>query len=161
LVNKQVVFVGEVNLGRDRAKILERLKSIVGQDLQRVEEKHVAFCQSIILGSKFMIAANEMPVFNYPSGALGARLLHLRFNNSFVGREDVDLSNKLATELPGICNWAITGLRRLQRIGKFTEPEGTKEREQEFRRESSEAFAFLQDCLKVNRRLQGSHLVRV
>jgi hypothetical protein len=43
LVNKTVAFVGEVELtgSKDRSKILERLKGIIGEDPQQVNVKHV------------------------------------------------------------------------------------------------------------------------
>ena len=39
---------------------------------------------------------------------------------SFLGREDTGLVTKLMEELPGILNWSLDGLERLQRRGAFT-----------------------------------------
>ena len=41
---------------------------------------------------------------------------------SFYGREDLQLSDRLLNELPGIAAWALEGLRRLQYNGRFIEP---------------------------------------
>jgi putative DNA primase/helicase len=158
LVGKQLAMIGEVNLvGRERTQILEKWKSVIGQDAVCIEEKHIAKPMSCILPVKFICAANEMPVFNDPSGALASRLLILEYNRTFLGNEDTDLTAKLSSEISGICNWAIAGLKRLA-TGKFTVPQSSVERVNEARRENSETFAFLQDCIVVESRLNSGQL---
>ena len=44
------------------------------------------------------------------------------FEEDYLGREDYELSNKLALELPSILNWAIAGLKSLRDRGRFKEP---------------------------------------
>jgi putative DNA primase/helicase len=52
----------------------------------------------------------------------------LKMTNSFYGKEDTGLSNKLMDELSGIFNWAMAGLRRrLERGGYFVQPDSGKE----------------------------------
>ncbi|MBA4190650.1 MAG: hypothetical protein C0467_21910 [Planctomycetaceae bacterium] len=150
LLNKLVAFVGEVDLqnNRMRGMILERLKSIVGEDTQRVEEKYMSSV-SALLPSRFCIACNQLPSFLDPSGALGKRLLILDHDVSFSGREDTGLKEKLSSELSGIANWSLGGLSRLREKGKFTEPKTMKNSVQQFMLQSSPVLCFIRDCCVV------------
>ncbi|MCX4670329.1 hypothetical protein OG453_27165 [Streptomyces sp. NBC_01381] len=40
---------------------------------------------------------------------------------SWLGKEDTGLTDKLAEETPGILNWALDGLARLERGGRITD----------------------------------------
>jgi hypothetical protein len=71
---------------------------------------------------RFLMMSNDTPTFSDRSGALGGRMIYLKFDQSFYGREDVSLTDKLLHELPGILNWALDGLERLDGRGRFTEP---------------------------------------
>jgi putative DNA primase/helicase len=42
-----------------------------------------------------------------------SRLLVLPYFNSYEGKEDFDLVDRLLAEIPGITNWALEGLRLL------------------------------------------------
>ncbi len=163
LVGKLVAFVGEVNLAnsRDKYRILEALNSIVGEDKVDVEEKFAVEGQSQRLPTRFNISCNEMPNFVDPSGALSARLLILNYERSFEGKEDRGLTGRLLGEVSGINNWALQGYARLRRNGTFTIPTASKTLVNEFRRENSNAFAFLQDCLIVEKRLDPGNLNNV
>lgn len=150
LRTKQLAVVGEVELSgaKEKARILEKLKSITGNDLQVVERKGVDVKESCVLPTRWMISCNQMPVLYDASGALEARLLVLRFNRTFAGQEDPRLLDKLLTELSGIAVWAIEGLRRLRESG-WTAPATSVEEKKNFRRDSSTPLAFLQDCCQV------------
>ena len=164
LVGKLVAFVGEVNLAnsRDKYRILETLNSIVGEDKVDVEEKFKPEGMSQKLPVRFVIACNDMPNFvRYPSGALSARLLLLNYAVSYEGREDRNLEKKLVAEVSGISNWALAGYARLRRNGTFTVPAKSHALVNEFRRENSDAYAFMQDCLIVERQLNPGNLGNV
>jgi P4 family phage/plasmid primase-like protien len=152
LVGKHVAFVGEVELTQcvDKVAIIEKLKQITGGDKVSVESKGINETPSMYLPTRFSVSCNEQPRFIDTTGALAARALYINFDASFVGREDKELASKLLGELPGIANWALAGLRRLRANGRFTETEQQKEIEVECRRNAC-AFAFLQDCLQVER----------
>ena len=160
LVGKLAAFVGEVNLQKcnDKYTILERLNSIVGCDPVEVEYKHNPHKSSVILPVRFVISCNEFPNFADTSGALASRLLLVDFEKSVPEEErDPGLTEKLCTELPGINNWALKGLERLNEHG-FTMPAKTKDSIQRIRRESSSTYAFLQDCLIINKELDTGNL---
>jgi putative DNA primase/helicase len=159
LVNKLLAFIGEVNLvGKERFAIMEKLNNIVGEDPVGVEEKHNPRNLSQTLPTRFSISCNEMPTFVDPAGALAARLLVVDYNKSFAGREDRELTAKLLTEISGINNWALQGYVRLRRQGTFSVPARSKALALKVRRNNSDAFAFLMDCLVVHHRLNPGGL---
>ena len=159
LIGKYVAFVGEINLAnsRDKYRILETLNSIVGEDEVLIDEKYSS-PQSMRLPTRFNLSCNEMPSFVDPSGALAERLLLLNFNRSFAGKEDRELDSKLLTEISGICNWALAGLTRLRRNGKFSDTEDLAKTRTEFRRDNSHAYAYLMDCCQINAGLNPGNL---
>lgn len=123
LLNKLVAVVGEVNLAGNqyRSMILERLKSITGEDQMDVAEKFKSSISTVI-GARFCVSCNGVPTFIDPSGALGKRLLVLDHNVSFAGKEDYSLKGKLELELPGVAIWALEGLKRLRKNGYSAAP---------------------------------------
>jgi putative DNA primase/helicase len=64
----------------------------------------------------------------------------VEFSESFYGREDAHLMDRLLQELPGILNWALDGLADLTQAGAFTEPGSAGEARDEMERSSSPAF---------------------
>ena len=100
---------------------MERLLSITGEDMLTVDRKYRE-PWSGKLPTRFVILSNELPKFRDSSGAIANRLLILQMTESFLGREDHTLDARLAAELPGILMWALEGLDRLVRNGRFTVP---------------------------------------
>jgi putative DNA primase/helicase len=88
--------------------IVERLLSISGEDALTIDIKFrdPVTCK---LTTRLMLLSNELPRLSDASGALAGRFIALRLTESFYGREDLDLTQKLLTELPGILLWAIEG----------------------------------------------------
>ncbi len=151
LVNKSVALVGEVEINaRDAKRILERWKSIIGEDVQKVERKYLDAI-SCRLPTRFVVAANGLPRFMDASGAMANRLLWLPFDVSFFGKEDTDLEGKLVAELPGIANWGIDGLKRLRaNKGKFTVGKASKKIELKYQCETSPVAAWLDACCDID-----------
>jgi putative DNA primase/helicase len=123
LIGKSAAVIGDARLtGRtDVGQLLERLLSISGEDMQTVDRKHRAHWTGR-LSARFVISTNEVPNITDPSGALAGRVILIRFGQSFYGHEDVNLTDKLLDELPGILAWAIEGWRRLRTRGHFMQP---------------------------------------
>jgi putative DNA primase/helicase len=92
-----------------------------------------------------MLLTNEVPRLADASGALAGRFVTLVLTRSFFGKEDLDLTDKLLTELPGILNWALDGWDRLQKQGHFTVPASSKEVMQELEHLSSPILKFIED----------------
>lgn len=71
--------------------------------------------------AKLWWAQNAQPNVHDTSDGFWRRLKLLPFRRQFAEHEkDIDLPAKLQTELPGILNWALDGLRRLRTTGRFT-----------------------------------------
>lgn len=123
-VGRTFMSIGDARSSKhlDMQAIVETILTVTGADPLEINRKYGSFWAGI-LPTRLMLLSNELPWFKDASGALMKRTLLLVFNNSFAGRENFNLEEELATELPGILNWAIKGYQRLDaNKGKFTEP---------------------------------------
>lgn len=66
---------------------------------------------------KIWIAVNTLPEIKGTDNGIWRRIKVIPFDVSFLGREDKNLGMKLNQELPGIMNWAISGLKDLELNG--------------------------------------------
>jgi P4 family phage/plasmid primase-like protien len=153
LVDKSLALVPEVELSgsKDRNKIVESWKSIIGEDSMMVNIKHCPQMVSLTLPTRFLVSANSVPRLMDASGALLARLLFIPHDVSFLGREDLDLDAKLSAELPGIANWALEGLKRLRQQARFTVGDGHTTLSTRFATDTTPVLQWLRDCVLVSR----------
>lgn len=146
LLGKPLAIVADARLGSTPAHtIVERLLSITGEDLLTVDRKFKE-PWSGKLPSRFVILSNELPRFRDASAAIAGRMLILQMHDSFLGREDRSLDRRLAAELPGILNWALEGLDRLTRTGRFTIPESSDDATRLMMDLASPVSAFVREC---------------
>lgn len=147
LVGKSLAIVSDARLGgrADLPAITERLLSISGEDGITIDRKNQEpiTCK---LPTRFVILTNELPRLTDASGALGDRMVILRMTETFLGREDRGLMQRLLTELPGILLWSITGWARLRHRGYFQEPATSAELRQDFCDLASPVGAFVREC---------------
>lgn len=100
----------------------EQLKAITGADRVMVDVKYGAH-QQVAITARLMFSTNELPFFEDASGGLKRRLVIIPFNRVVPEAErNAKLSDELMTELPGIFNRALAGLRRLKARGRFEIP---------------------------------------
>jgi P4 family phage/plasmid primase-like protien len=116
---------------KNSAGVVSQLLRIVGADTVTVNRKNKE-SWSGYLPTRIIVYSNEMLQLAENSNALTGRMLVLTMTNSFYGKEDVTLADRLTAELAGIFNWAIEGhIRRIKRTGqRFIQPksaEGTLE----------------------------------
>jgi putative DNA primase/helicase len=115
LLGKPLAIISDARLGNVPSHtVVERLLSITGEDMLTVDRKF-RDPWSGKLPTRFAVLSNELPRFRDSSGAIANRLLILQMTNSFLGREDRTLDRRLSAELPGILNWSLEGLDRLNR----------------------------------------------
>lgn len=127
LLGRSLAIVGDARLQtQGQEAVVERLLSISGEDEITVDRKNREAWTGRI-PARFMILSNELPRFGDASGAIASRFVILTFKESFLGREDIELGDRLAEELPGILRWALAGLVRLNRQRRITEPESSVE----------------------------------
>ena len=129
LLGKTVAIVEDARLSSktDAAIVTERLLTISGEGEEEVDRKHLPPLASVRLPVRFLIVTNELPRLIDSSGALSSRMLILQLTESWLGREDVGLTNRLLEELPGILLWAVAGWRRLRERGHFAAPDASQE----------------------------------
>lgn len=112
-----------------RDEVLAVLKAIVGGD---PIDYHVMYkgTHTSTFKIRLVLSTNGMPEFNDPSGALANRMLVFPFVKSYEGKEDSGLGLRLINECAGIAQWALHGLARLKRNGRYTEAlSGLREKE--------------------------------
>lgn len=143
LLDKKVWLIADARVGKhiDQATVVERLLTISGEDILNVPRKGTGDWTGT-LGVRPIIMSNVMPMLFEPSGALLARLVTLQFNISFEGREDIYLEDKLLSELSGIINWALGGLKRLRTNGRFTLSAATTQMKSDFEELSNPLHGF-------------------
>jgi putative DNA primase/helicase len=117
IINKTVNISSENELG-DKSLNTEMLKALVSGDRININIKYHAhidyqpFCKPLFL-------INNFPNTTDLTNGYSRRVMILPFNRTFKEHEqDVQLKDTLLSELPGILNWALMGLKRLQ-VNKF------------------------------------------
>jgi P4 family phage/plasmid primase-like protien len=150
LIGKLVGIIGDARLGgkADQQTITERLLSISGEDGITVDRKFIKAWTGR-MQIRFLILSNELPRFVDSSGALVSRFILLRLTESFYGREDHGLTDRLLLELPSILNWAIAGLMRLRGRGYFLQPASAADALQQMEDLASPIGAFLRERCRI------------
>jgi P4 family phage/plasmid primase-like protien len=155
LIGKALAIFGDVRwTSRTIPEVVPILLAIVGEDARDVGRKNRVDWHGK-LGARFMLMSNDTPTFSDASGALGIRMIQLGFAESFAGREDTGLTARLVTELPGILNWSLAGLRALTARGRFVVPASGLEIADEVRRLSSPEAAFVEDRCELGERYEA------
>jgi P4 family phage/plasmid primase-like protien len=143
LCGKLSAILSDAHITRrgDPAKALQVLKEISGRDGVGINRKNKEFLSDYKLSCRFTISVNAMPDLPDHERALDRRLLLLHFGESFAGREDITLKERIVAEAPGIAVWALDGLRRLRARG-FTSPTSSIPVIEDFRKQSSPITEF-------------------
>ena len=99
--------------------------------------------------ARLVASTNVLPRTADRSHGFFRRIKILPFTRIFAPHEqDRSLAMTLQEELPGIFNWALQGLRRLQRRGHFTEVPSSQQMEAHYRATLDPAQAFIQTQLQ-------------
>lgn len=146
LIGKRVAVISDARIGgrADQHVIAERLLSITGEDAITVDRKF-RDAWTGRMQTRFLILSNELPRLPDASGALVSRFIVLLLVNSFYGREDLKLFDRLLTELPGILNWSIAGWQRLAKRGHFVQPRSALDAVQQLEDLASPIGAFIRE----------------
>jgi putative DNA primase/helicase len=146
LIGKSLGLFSDERDPKQVASVVVTLLTISGEDGVTVNRKNKSHWQGK-LGARLMLLANLPPLFSDASTAVISRIVHLETNESWLGREDFDLENKLMTELSGILNEALDGLHRLIVTNKnrFTHVPGNEETIQEMEDLAAPIKPFVRD----------------
>jgi len=144
LIDKRMCLISDARLSnrQDIFAVIETLLRVIGGDEMSVDRKNKS-ALNLGLGVRVLMLSNEMPHLPDNSSAINNRFLIIRLRESFLGREDVHLLDKLLLELPAIGNWAIAGYRRLVESYKFTEPQSSRDERDEWRVETNPLEEFV------------------
>jgi P4 family phage/plasmid primase-like protien len=128
----------------------EILKAIVSGDPIQFERKHMdAFSASSTV--KLTFATNILPPIRDRTSAIWRRMVIIPFLMTIpVERQDKGLAERLiSSELSGILNWAIAGLKRLKERGRFEVSEICQAASKEYQTESNSVRRFVeQECVE-------------
>lgn len=147
LIGKKLAVISEPDWKSASAqRAVEPIKRITGGDPIHIARKYDPDGWYGVIGARLMVVSNDPPRLMDRSGALAARMINVHFPESFVGREDLGLEDRLMAELPGILNWALEGLARLERNGHFTIPDSHQELQDAFREWSDPDGTFIAEA---------------
>ena len=150
LIGKQLAAITDMRFGKnaDLGEIASNLLRISGEDDVSANRKGTSYWTGRLV-VRFLILANGLPRFDENSPALARRFVPLILSESFDGREDRGLIDRLLPEMPGILNWAIEGWKRLQTRGRFELPSASREAISDIQQHSSPIAAFLAEVCEL------------
>ena len=129
LIGKPLAVISDARVGgRDIQAAAEKLLTISGRDRLSVDRKYKRMWEGQ-LPTRLIIVSNELFALRDASTALVSRCIPLIYAKSWLNREDTGLGARLTIprELSRILPWALAGLDRLRKQGKFTMPAGAAE----------------------------------
>lgn len=146
LLGKSLAVISDARLDaqRDSSVVVERLLTISGEDTITVNRKYKDQWTGK-LPTRFLVISNELPRLGDASGTIANRFVVLQLRESWLGREDHGLEDRLSGELTGILNWALDGLDRLAIQDRFTRPASTDEAILTLQDLASPVAAFVRD----------------
>ncbi|GAA1288133.1 DNA primase family protein [Streptomyces javensis] len=145
LIGKPLAVISDARLsGNDNSQVVERLLTISGEDTIDIDRKYREPWTGK-LPTRLMVLSNELPHFGDSSGVIARRFILLNTTVSWLGKEDPTLMDKLIAEMPGILNWALDGLARLETTGRITEPASSREAVTTMQDTASPTSAFIRE----------------
>ena len=153
MLGRLAALLGDVKSPRpaDAETALEMILRISGGDPVGVNRKGIKQLAQVYLTVRFTMAMNNLPVFTDHARAFQARLAAIKFDKSYVGREDPSLKQQLIKEAGQgkMINYAMRGLKDLRERGKFIVPETSKEILERMTQISSPVTSFVSECCKL------------
>ncbi|PRC97507.1 hypothetical protein CQZ91_16825 [Bacillus cereus] len=140
----------------------QAFKAIVSGDSVTVDRKHLP-ATTVELTVKLIFLMNNLPNTADLSNGFFRRVVIVPFNREFSPEEqDCELPKKLETELSGILNWAVKGLKRLICNNySFTESKEISKIMETYKRQQSPVEQFLSDgmCYKLGARTKKKDIL--
>jgi len=149
LIGKLAATLGDARTPRrgEADAALQTILQVTGRDSITVNPKYIQPFD-LYLTCRFTIAMNDLPGFSDPAKALVARSIILNFPNSYIGREDFTLKDRLRQEARGgkLINFALQGLKDLREQGRFTMPKSSEPLLQQLTEITAPVTAFVKEC---------------
>lgn len=149
LFDKQLVMSSENEIGNFNTQYF---KQIVGGDTCITASHKNKKPFEFFPYCKIVMSTNNLPDTRDRTDGFYRRLQFIHFSKYFSEEEkDVNLTEKLKTELPGILNWALVGLQRLRENAyRFSPCESSDRLLHEYRVEQNPFLEFVSECLHVD-----------
>ena len=126
-----------------------RLKELVSGEPLQVNRKYKAPL-TMVPTARLIFACNELPPINDRSDGIWRRMIAMPFNKQFAEHErDLERSDRLMEELPGIFNWALAGAVRLFEQGGFTRCQVCADCAGEHRQHSDSFLEFVEEMTEL------------
>ena len=150
LIGKMLATLTDARIGTrvDQASVAERLLSVSGEDTVTIDRKYLPAWTGQ-LPTRFLIMTNELPRIADASGALASRFIIWTLTESFYGREDLTLSERINRELDSIFTWSLGGLTRLYERGHFVQPESARQAVEELENLGAPVNAFVKERCNI------------
>lgn len=120
------------------------LNALISGEKLKVEEKFQE-AYYITPRAKVIWAMNNLPRVNDSNNGIMRRVKVIKFPLLDEAQKDLDLKEKIKQEGAGILNWALMGLERLNKRGKFEIPKGVEDATQEFKERNDIPSIFLNE----------------
>ena len=147
VIGKRLLVLPDMSLNfSGQGKATEKLKALIGGDNPGVPRKNKTNYEGVI-EAKVMAVSNQPIDLKDASGALAERFMTLPMEAGFVGEERPEVRDQLMAELPAIARWALDGLVRLLRRGRFDEPPIVKAERTAMREAGGPLRAFADECV--------------
>ena len=150
-IGKRLAIFPDVRMGgggRGAAAAVERLLTVSGEDTININRKYKDHWTGR-LETRIVFLTNELPRLTDSSSALVNRFVIVNIKESFLGREDLGLIDRLLIELPQIAVWAFEGYEDLKQRGHFTTPTSSQALFNEFTELTSPITGFVRECCEV------------
>jgi putative DNA primase/helicase len=128
-------FVSMIETGGDKKLNEPLVKQITGGDKITCRFLHKEFFE-YFPQFKLFLATNHKPVITHSDFAIWRRIVLIPFTQNFEGREEKGLKEKLMSELSGILNWALEGLKLWQSEGLKPLPKAVIEATDKYKKDS-------------------------
>lgn len=150
MLGRLAALLGDVKSPRptDAESALEMILRISGGDPVGVNRKGIKQLAQVYLTVRFTMAMNNLPVFSDHARAFQARLAAIKFDKSYVGKEDPSLKQQLIKEAGQgkMINFALQGLKDLRERGRFIVPDSSRTVLELMTQISSPVTSFVNEC---------------
>lgn len=140
LIGKKVNLIDEISGHYFESNVI---KGIISGERVAAEVKYRPEPIEFIPIVKLIFSVNELPKINDTTPGLYRRFIIVPFDRSFESNPDLFLEEKLSSELTGILNWAIEGLKDLRNEKGFFQTERNHEMMRLFKSDNSPLVEFV------------------
>jgi len=124
------------------------LNAIISGEPVTIEQKNQR-AYTVSSQAKVAFAMNDLPRINDANNGIFRRVKVIKFPHLPPENRNEELKGLILDEAPGILNWAIEGLRRLRKRGRFEIPESVRQATETFKQDNDKAALFVSECCQT------------